>query len=129
MGSYDGAEVCELVGMFLLNDLNNLIRKNNIGLYRDDGLAVVDNASGPQMDKIRKQMHEILKKLNFSITSEINLGATDFLDVSFDLPRIHILRLENQETSPCTSIPDQIIHQTIIKQLPSMINKRLNDLS
>ena len=37
MGSYDGAESCELVGSFLLH----LISKkycNTFGLYRDDGL-------------------------------------------------------------------------------------------
>ena len=85
MGSYDGAEVCELVKLFLLNDLSDLIGKNNVGLYRDDGLAVVDNASGHQMDKIRKQLHEIYKKYDLSITTEINLSAIKFLDVSLDL--------------------------------------------
>ena len=44
----DGAEVCELVGLFLLNDSSNLLRKNNVGRYRDDGLAVVGKAFGPQ---------------------------------------------------------------------------------
>ena len=32
MGSYDGAEVCELVGLFILNDLCNEYGKDNIGL-------------------------------------------------------------------------------------------------
>ena len=86
MGSYDGAEVCELVGLFLLNDLSNLIGKNNVGLYRDDGLAVVDNASGPQMDKIRKQMHDIFKKNDLSITTEINLSTTDFGRIIQSIP-------------------------------------------
>ena len=38
MGSYDGAEVCELVGIYLLSLLANIIDKNNSGLYRLDGL-------------------------------------------------------------------------------------------
>ena len=45
MGSYDSAEVAELVGLFLLNGLENLIPQQYIGLYRDDGLAVT-NLSG-----------------------------------------------------------------------------------
>ena len=49
MGSYDAAETCELVGLYLLDELNTLINKNHIGLYRDDGLAVVINANGPKM--------------------------------------------------------------------------------
>ncbi|MEL7309459.1 MAG: hypothetical protein AAGK05_17460, partial [Pseudomonadota bacterium] len=39
MGAYDGAEVCELVGIFLLNTIAEDFNKNFIGLYRDDGLA------------------------------------------------------------------------------------------
>ena len=38
MGSFDGAEVCELIGLFLLNNLSEKYGKNNVGLYRDDGL-------------------------------------------------------------------------------------------
>ena len=45
MGAYDGAEVCELVGLFLLNSLANKFDKNSVGLYRDDGLAVFKNLS------------------------------------------------------------------------------------
>ena len=36
MGSYDGADICELVGLFMLNHLEKLFGKENIGLYRDD---------------------------------------------------------------------------------------------
>ena len=41
MGSYDGTETCELVGTYILSEINNIIPKVNIGLYRDDGLANV----------------------------------------------------------------------------------------
>ena len=47
MGSYDGGEVCELVGLFILHQLSQLVGVKNIGLYRDDGLAILENASGP----------------------------------------------------------------------------------
>ena len=43
MGSYDGAEVCELVGIYLLSLLANIIDKNNSGLYRDVGLIFLRN--------------------------------------------------------------------------------------
>ena len=32
MGCYDGAEICELVGIFSLNKVRNIIDKNSIGL-------------------------------------------------------------------------------------------------
>ena len=38
MGSFDGAETCEIVGLFLLSKLKHL--GLNLGLYRDDGLGV-----------------------------------------------------------------------------------------
>ena len=40
MGSFDGAEVCELVGLYLLSQLQHLAM--NVGLYRDDGLAITN---------------------------------------------------------------------------------------
>ena len=51
MGSYDGAETCELVGSFLLSQLQNL--DVNIGLYRDDGLAI-SNAAPRDTENIKK---------------------------------------------------------------------------
>ena len=32
MGSYDGAEICELVGLYILNTLSRKLDKKNIGL-------------------------------------------------------------------------------------------------
>ena len=46
MRVYDGAEVCELVGTFLLDNISENYDKNSIGLYRDDGLSVFKNKSG-----------------------------------------------------------------------------------
>jgi hypothetical protein len=41
MGSYDGAEICELVGLFILSKLEAKFGKNQVGLYRDYGLAIL----------------------------------------------------------------------------------------
>ena len=61
MGSYDGAEVCQLVGLYLLDLLTNVFGKNNIGLYRDDGLSCFQNISGPDSEKI-KEMCKIFEE-------------------------------------------------------------------
>ena len=52
MGSYDGAETCELVGCYLLSQLKQ-IPGIEIGLYRDDGLAVL-NQTPRQIEKAKK---------------------------------------------------------------------------
>ena len=48
MSVYDGAEISKLVGTFLLYKLTLKYNKDNIGFYRDDGLAIVKNISGPK---------------------------------------------------------------------------------
>ena len=62
MGSYDGAEVCELVGLYLLSLLANEFGKHNIGLYRDDGLSPFQNISGPDPEKIKKKLCKTFKE-------------------------------------------------------------------
>ena len=56
MGSYDGGELCELVGLYLLDLLTKEFGKQNIGLYRDDGLSCFENISGPDSEKIKKNL-------------------------------------------------------------------------
>ena len=51
MGSYDRAEVCELVGAFLLNNLSQVIDKSNVGLHIDDGLGVFNSHFGPETER------------------------------------------------------------------------------
>ena len=44
LGSFNGAENCDLVGLFILSQLADLNLKS--GLYRDDGLAVSNKTKG-----------------------------------------------------------------------------------
>ena len=46
MGSFDGAEICELVGLYIQSNLENILPKSNFGLYRDDGLILLRNLNG-----------------------------------------------------------------------------------
>ena len=45
MGCYDGTEDCELVRIYIFNKLSNIINKDSIVLYRDDGLGIFQNMS------------------------------------------------------------------------------------
>ena len=51
MGAYDGAEICELVDIFMLLVLSKKCSSSNIGLYHDGGLSVLNNISGQQAEK------------------------------------------------------------------------------
>ena len=51
----------ELVSLYLLDLLTKEFGKQNIGLYRDDGLSCFKNISGPNSEKINKQLFKIFK--------------------------------------------------------------------
>ena len=69
MGSYDGAEVCELVGLYILHNLTTAFPNGNIGLYRDDGLAAFRNTSARSLDRARNDFCKILGELGLQITA------------------------------------------------------------
>ena len=84
--SFDGAELCKLVGLYILHILGEKYGKHRIGLYRDDGLACFGYTSGPQADRIRKDFIKIFKEdFDLSITCETNLKAVNFLDETLNL--------------------------------------------
>ena len=82
MGSYDGAETCELVGSFLLSQLQDL--DVNIGLYRDNGLAI-SNATPSRTENIKKHICRIFNQNGLRITTGANKQIINFLDVTFNL--------------------------------------------
>ena len=61
MGCFDGAEVFELVGSFILTKLCDVLRRKNGELYRDDGLAIVKQIPGPEFERKRKKTLKHLK--------------------------------------------------------------------
>jgi len=83
MGSYDGAETCELVGTYMLSLITPKF-KGQVGPYRDDGLAVC-KATPKQIEKTRQEVNEILKSNGLKITIEANKKTINFLDVTLDL--------------------------------------------
>ena len=85
MGCFDGAEVCQLVGTFVLATLSKKIPSSDIGLYRDDGLGALWNLPGSQADRIRKDVMRIFEELGLRITIQTNLKVADFLDVTLNL--------------------------------------------
>ena len=128
MGSLDSAEVCELVGLFLLSQLEQLIPKANIGLYRDDGLAILELA-GPQIERLRKNVIKLFSKHNLQITTQVNIKVTDFLDVIFNL-QTGLHRPYRKETCNTTYVHKDSNHPIHIKKaLPKMIGRRIYELS
>lgn len=129
MGSYDGAEICELVGLFLLDTLSKKYGLNNIGLYRDDGLALFKQTSGPQAERTRKEITKTFKNHGLSITIQSNLKIVNFLDVTLNLTdgTHYPYRKPNNETQYIDIMSNH--PPTILKQLPAAIGLRISEIS
>ena len=83
MGSYDGAETCELVGSYLLSKLSPQHRKK-LGLYRDDGLGAFDETPR-KIEIIKKLICRTFADHNLKLTIEANKKCVHFLDVTLDM--------------------------------------------
>ena len=129
MGCFDGAVVYELVGTFNLNKLKNVFQNNIFGLYRDDGLAVIKGFSGPEIERLKRNVVKTFKDYGLNITIEANLHTVNYLDVTFDLQKGTYLPYRKPDNPPvyinsCSNHPS-----TVIKQLPKSISKGLSELS
>ena len=125
MGCFDGAEICELVGLYMLALINNKIQVN-FGLYRDGGLAAI-KATPRQAESIKKLLCTIFKQNNLKTTVECNMKIVNFFDVN----------LNNGEYKPYFK-PSNIINYVhkksnhppqIISNIPKSINKRLSNIA
>ena len=129
MGSYDGAEICELVGLYVLNLLGDKFGRNNLGLYRDDGLAYFKNVSGPKSDRIRKDIIKIFKDIGLKITIETNLKRVNFLDVTFDLQTETFKPYHKPNDLPSYINTKSNHPPNIIKAIPESISRRISNIS
>ena len=130
MGSYDGAETCELVGSYLLAELSTTYNSGNesIGLYRDDGLAVFKQT--PQIiDTIKKDIIQFFRNHNLTIKIEANMKVVNYLDVTLNLNRGTFQPFSKPNNS-IRYVHHQSNHPpTILKNIPESINKRLSNIS
>ena len=85
VGSYDSAEACGLVQIYILHKLADRIKKEDTGLFWDDRLILLHEHNGRQIDKERKDITKIFKATGFNIEIKTNLKIVDFLDATFNL--------------------------------------------
>ena len=50
MDSFPGAEISELVALYIPSNLENILPKIHFGLYFDNGLILLKKLNGQQMD-------------------------------------------------------------------------------
>ena len=130
MGSYDAPEICELVGLFILNHLGKKFGKKNIGLCRDDVLVIIKNRSARLADKPRKELHKVFEQFGLKTTAEANLRVVNFLDVTFDLITTGKYKPYRKPSDDPLYIHKHSNHPpSIQRQLPASINKLISTRS
>ena len=128
--SFDGAELSELMGLYILHILSEKYGKHRIGLYRDDGLGCFGYTSGPQADRTRKDFITIFTEdFDFNITCETNLKAVSFLDVTLNLTTGKYQTYNKPHKNPLYINILSNHPPIIIKNLPGNISKRIRNLS
>ena len=128
MGGFHGAEVCDLVGLYLLSQLVQVLPKGWIGLYRDDRLAV-SSASRRQNDIMKKEICRIFEQNGLSITIQANCKKVHFLDITMELDTgiYHPYMKENDHpvyVNTCSNHPPMVL-----KNIPMGVNRRLSNIS
>ena len=129
MGAFDGAEVCELIGILLLYIIAQYYLKKDFGLYRDDGLGVVKNKSGPEAEKIKKSIQKLFKDNGLEIVIKCNMKIVDYLDVTFNL-NDGTYKPFTKPNNEITYVHKESNHPpNILRQIPISIELRLSALS
>ena len=130
-GSFRGAEVCKLVGLIILYEIEkeNIFQQNKFEIYIDDGLAIVESKSGPVIEQLSKRLRKVYSRFDLQISIDSNLVRTDFLDVELDL--------RNDTYAPYRKPNFQVAYvnvklnlpRYVFNQVPESINKRLATVS
>ena len=74
----------ETIGLYMLSLITPKF-KDQVGLYRDDGLAVC-KATPREIEKTKQEVSNVFKSHGLKITIEANKKTVNFLDVTLDLP-------------------------------------------
>ena len=110
VGASDGAEICELVGLYLISLIRERFPELDFGLYRDDCLAAHRRIPGPRLDRIRKDLIALFKTLGLQITIETNLLIVNFLDVTLNLDKGKFSPYRKPNDTPSTFTPNLTTH-------------------
>ena len=72
VGANNGAETCEFVGLFLLYSIGENFNKDDISLYKYDGLTCFKSNNGNQNDKISKKWIKIFQTHSLKLEIKCN---------------------------------------------------------
>ena len=125
MGSFDGVDVCELVGALIISQLSSIMNNTVMGIYRDDGFIIIRNPNGPKPDNYRKKISDARKPLGFKITIYTHLKIVNFLDVTLNFGKDSYEPYKTDNDTPIYIHTSSNQPPLISKQIPKSISRRL----
>ena len=126
MGSFDGAETCELCDLYLLSLLVKVIP--DLGIYRDDGLAVT-RSTARQTEKLKQKLVKLFEDEGLRITVIANIHSVNFLDVNLDLSNGEFKPYMKPNDIPLYVHTQSNHPKKILENIPLAVNERLNRIS
>ena len=131
IGSLDGVEVSELIGLFMLSKVKNIpgLNQSNTGLYRDDGLILLEKCPGPKRERIIKDLQQLFKSHGLKITIASTGQVADFLDVTLDLSDGTYKPYRKPNDTPVYINAASNHPPSILKHIPKMMERRLQRIS
>ena len=92
--------------------------KKDFRLYRDYGLGVVKNKSGPETEKVKKNIQKIFKENKLDIIIQCNMKIVNYVDVSFNLNNSNYKPYHKPDNEILYIDKDSNHPPSIIKQAP-----------
>ena len=114
-----GAEICELIALYVLLELKNILRNLTIGLSRDDGLIAIEKKiSNVETEITKKSMQKLTQSIGTNSIIETPFWKIDYLNLNFNLLN-HTLYPYRKDSNKISYISSKSNHPpTILKQIP-----------
>ena len=106
----------------MLSLLSKHINKNHVGLYRDDGLAILKNTSVPEAAKLKNVSKIILKKY-LDIIVQCNLKVINYIDLTLNLNDGSYRLTENPTKNPYIFTSIQTTRHQSLKKFHNQLKK------
>ena len=107
----------------------NVISKENIGLYRYDGLGIFKNMSGPEVERNKKDLMRMFESTGLSITVKTNLKIPNFLNIHFEIKDNIYQPYKKLNDEPLYINKNSNHPLTVVKQILKAISKQVSDIS
>ena len=129
MGSPDGCEICEYVGLYLLCRLKEVasLRDITIALYRDDLILAMD-VNGFDMNQVKSRITKIFAEEKLKMTDWQEGVSLDYLDVEFDIQNDSYKPFKKPNAKTLYINPHSDHPPAIINAIPKIVGDRITKL-